>query len=262
MPRFFFIGLGASSLFAATLLGCSREVAPVSWFDAGPAPTPSAAVDLSQCRGCQLLPQLTWSFSGIYRDSSCTVPLAQALVPACAPVPALGSASLVYVDEIGSRKSNDSAQVTLTEAVAPDAVRFRKVASGCVSANEVATNVAPTCTGSKVCRNATGGLVCDGCRTFADGCPEYEDTRAYAAFEDPDLNATKPSGGGSSSGLRACCNALTSEGKRLGASPEGGLLLQAAAQCNGIAAQGAKGVEFAAIKSMLGGRLPSLCSGL
>lgn len=255
-------------LLGVTLIGCRDEAQTTPLFDASPvaAPSASAAVDLSQCPGCQLAPQPAWTFAGVYRDAACTEPLAQALVPACAPTPALAAASLTYVDEVGSRKAGDTAEVTLTEAVAPDAPRYRKTAKGCAAANEMATAVAPTCAaGSKACRNAAGALACDGCRTFANGCPDYQETRLYAVIDDPSLK-TAGGGGGSGGGLaalRACCSALSKEGKRLGASPEGGLLLQAAAQCQAVAANSAGGVELAAFKSMLGGRkIPALCAGL
>lgn len=252
-----------ASALSVGLLGCKDEVPNVVVFDAAPATATPQAVDLSTCRGCQLMPQSSWAFQGVYRDSECSVPLAQALVPACATVPTLSAVSLAYTDAVGSRKAGDSGQVTLTEAIAPDAIRFRKAGTDCVAANEVATDVAPTCAGGKACRNPAGAIACDGCQNLADGCPEYVTTRAYASFDDPELKMTATGGGRSNSGLAACCNALAAEGKRLGASPEGGLLLSAAAQCTALVAQGKQGVEFAAIKSMLGGRaMPKLCAGL
>lgn len=254
-------------LTTSALIACGDKTPPAPLFDAAPAPatSASAAVDLSQCPGCGLAPQASWSFSGIYKDNACTEPLAQAVVPGCASLSALGSATLTYVDEIGSRKAGDSAEVTLKEQVA-DGVRYRKTDKGCVPANEAATDIAPSCAASgKVCRNAAGALACDGCRTFANGCPDYQETRAYASFEDPSLKIAATGGGGAGGlgALRACCNALATAGKALGASPEGGALVTAAAQCQALVKNGATGVEFAAIKSMLAGKpLPPLCAGL
>jgi hypothetical protein len=87
----------------------------------------------------------------------------------------------------------------------------------------------------------------------------------------PDADAGKPkyTGPGVSTNvlrLKQCCNAIGAEGKRLGASPEGGMFTAAAAQCNTLAAQaGATGTapELAVVRGMLAGRtLPAACSGL
>src|SRR5688500_10294196 len=54
------------------------------------APPPEAgAVDITQCAGCQLAPIPAWTFEGIYRDATCTEPLAQLTAPVCAVLPAL-----------------------------------------------------------------------------------------------------------------------------------------------------------------------------
>src|SRR5690349_21462994 len=98
----------ALSLAALALLfGACKEKIPqglvgtdasIAMPDAAPA-----TVDTSQCAGCALVGQQAWSFQGIYRDDTCTDPLAQIDTPACAPVPALGPTSLTYTDEVGGR---------------------------------------------------------------------------------------------------------------------------------------------------------------
>lgn len=65
--------------------------------------------------------------------------------------------------------------------------------------------------------------------------------------------------------LKQCCNALGAEAKKMGASPEAGLLVQAAAQCSAMANQaGASGnaPELGVLRTLLAGRtLPAVCAG-
>ncbi len=65
--------------------------------------------------------------------------------------------------------------------------------------------------------------------------------------------------------LRQCCAQLAIEARKLGASPEAGILLGAAGQCNGLATQaGASGTapELGAIRTALKGRtVPPVCAG-
>ncbi|CAN5921162.1 hypothetical protein BH11MYX4_BH11MYX4_51990 [soil metagenome] len=228
------------------------------------APEAGTAVDLSQCAGCQLAPIPAWTFEGIYKDATCTEPLAQLVTPACTVVPALGSVSLTYVDEIGAHKANETATVTLVDQVAAEAPRYRKAAKGCVRANEGAVDVTPTsCANAKVCRDATGALTCTTCRTFANGCPDYEETRLYATINDPKKPAT--GGGGNLARLQQCCQQLAVQARALGASPEAGLLLSAAAQCTALVqAAGPSGnaPELGALRAILAGRnVPAICAG-
>lgn len=66
--------------------------------------------------------------------------------------------------------------------------------------------------------------------------------------------------------IQACCNALAAQGKQNANSPEGQMILSAAAQCS----QAAKNVgpngtapELAVVRQMLAGKtLPAACSGL
>lgn len=234
--------------------------------DAGAA-TPQVA-DLSQCAGCQLTAQQSWTFQGIFRDDKCTDPLVQQAPSACAAVPAIGAASVTYVEEIGGRKAGEVANVTLTEQIAPAAARYRKSGTKCVRADESAVDLTPMdCAGQKVCRDASGTLTCASCRTFANGCPDYEETRMYAAINDP---AIKSAGGGGGGGgnlarLKQCCAALAAEAKRLGASPEAGMLNSAAAQCTQlVTAAGPSGnaPELGALRTLLQGRnVPAICAG-
>ena len=234
----------------------SAVTAPAA--DAGPP-------DITKCAGCQLAPTPAWTFEGVYRDAQCTEPLAQLTAPACTIVPALGSASLTYVDEVGLRKANETATVTLTEQVAPETPRYRKAAKTCVRANEGAIDITPgSCANARACRDQGGLLTCTTCRTFANGCPDFEETRLYATITDPGLKATAQ-GGGNAGRLAQCCAAIAAEGARLGASPEGGMLIGAAAQCRVLVAQaGPNGTapELTALRAALAGRNLPGCAGL
>lgn len=65
--------------------------------------------------------------------------------------------------------------------------------------------------------------------------------------------------------LRQCCGQLRTQAKAMGASPEAGMLLGAAAQCDGLAAQagpGANAPELGILKTALAGRnIPPICAG-
>jgi hypothetical protein len=241
--------------------------------DAGPPQTTSAAdagpVDITQCASCQLAPQQDWTFQGVYRDNACTDPLVQMAPPACGTVPALGSASVTYAFEVGGRKAGQAATITLTEQIAPEATRYEKVGTKCVPANEAAVHVTPAgCAGARVCRDDKGALACTGCRTLANGCPDFEETRLYAAVDDP-VAKGKPGGGGGGGGnverLRQCCAALSAQARALGSSPEAGIINSVAAQCAALAAQvGPNGnaPELGVLRSALAGRtIPAICAG-
>jgi hypothetical protein len=266
------LGHAATTLFAALLLlACREKPQPTGIVvDAGAA-TPAAdaaTFDLNQCTGCQLAPIPAWTFEGVYHDAACTEPLAQLTAPACTVIPALGSTSLTYVDEVGLRKANETATVTLAEQVAPEAARYRKAGKGCVRANEGAVDITPSgCANGRACRDQAGALTCTTCRTFANGCPDFEETRLYATINDPGLKTAKPAagGGGNIARLAQCCAQLAAEGKRLGASPEGGMLVAAAAQCTTLVkAAGPNGTapELGAVRAALAGRnVPAVCAG-
>jgi hypothetical protein len=270
-----FSAAAASTVLTVLLLvsGCREKEKPQGGaVDAAVATAPAeagpAVADITQCAGCQLAPQQAWTFEGIYRDDKCTDPLAQTVTAACAVVPALGQTNLTYVDEVGARKAGEAATVTLVEQIPATTPRYRKTAKGCVRANEAATDITPMgCAGSRVCRDPSGALACTGCRTFANGCPDHEETRMYASINDPALKgatAAQP-GGTNVARLRQCCEQLAKEAKRLGSSPEAGLLNTAAAQCNTLAAAaGPSGTapELGALRSLLAGRtIPPVCAG-
>ncbi|MBX3189847.1 MAG: acyltransferase [Labilithrix sp.] len=65
--------------------------------------------------------------------------------------------------------------------------------------------------------------------------------------------------------LRQCCGQLRIQAKAMGASPEAGMLLGAAAQCDTLAAQaGPSGTapELGVLKNLLAGRnIPPVCAG-
>lgn len=230
------------------------------------APVATAAVDPGQCQGCAMAVTPTWTFEGIYSDAQCNEPLAQAPHPACAAITAMGKTTFTYVDAVGLRKAGENATINLAAEVAPNAARFRKAGNTCVKANEAATPLTPAgCAGKKVCRDAAGALTCDpgACRTLNNGCPNYEETRMYATIDDPGLKAK---GGGGGGNLAACCAAIVAEAKRLGPSPEAGLLMSAAATCQALAAQaGPSGTapELGALRAALAGRqVPPICRAL
>lgn len=65
--------------------------------------------------------------------------------------------------------------------------------------------------------------------------------------------------------LRQCCGQLRTQAKAMGNTPESGMLLGAAAQCDGLAAQagpGASAPELGVLKAALAGRnIPPICAG-
>lgn len=66
--------------------------------------------------------------------------------------------------------------------------------------------------------------------------------------------------------IQACCNALAAQGKQNANTPEGQMILSAAAQCNQAAKHvGPNGTapEMAVVRQLLAGKtLPSACAGL
>lgn len=261
-----------SALAGLLVLSACNEKKP-SVIDVTPPPAETTAtvdagpIDPSQCLACQnLAAQTNWSFQGIFRDAKCTEPLAQIVFPACAPVPALGDATVTYAEALGSRKANETVTVALAEQVSPQLPRYRKAGKDCIRADEGAVALTPFgCAGQKVCRDESGSLACTGCRTLSNGCPDFEETRMYALL--PDKATPQAAAGGSNqlAQLRQCCTALAAEAKRLGSSPEAGVLASAAAQCTALAASGAGGTspELGALRSLLAGRkVPPICAGL
>ena len=263
----------AAIVVLSGLGGCKDQQPPGAGLvvvDASTTSAPDAAtVDISTCAGCQLSPIPAWTFEGVYSDAKCSEPLAQITVPACTVVPALGATSLTYVDADGLRKANETATVTLLAQIAAEAPRYRKASDGktCVRANEGATDITPTsCAAQRACRDEGGGLTCTTCRKLASGCPDYEATRLYASLDDPGIKG-KPAagGGGNAARLGQCCAALAAQARALGASPEGGMLLAAAAQCQTLVAQAGptgNAPELGALRAALAGRnLPAVCAG-
>ena len=157
----------------------------------------------------------------------------------------------------------------LSAAIAPTAARYRKSGTKCVRADESAVDLTPMgCAGQKVCRDASGTLACTNCRTLQNGCPDFEETRIYAAVNDPAIKKTAGGGGGGGGNLarlRQCCTALGAEAKRLGSSPEAGMIATAATQCTALVnAAGPSGnaPELGAIRAALAGRnVPAICAG-
>jgi hypothetical protein len=67
---------------------------------------------------------------------------------------------------------------------------------------------------------------------------------------------------------KQCCNALRTQAKALGSSPEANILMGFAVQCDAVAMQigpttGGQAPEFAALRTLLQGHsMPGVCSGL
>jgi predicted lipid-binding transport protein (Tim44 family) len=90
-----------------------------------------------------------------------------------------------------------------------------------------------------------------------DAAPEAEPARK------------KWSGGGGGNAnaarIRACCNAIRHEAAKLGAAPEGVMMMTVAAQCDMVAAQvaGGSAPEFTQVRTMLKGHtIPNACQGM
>jgi hypothetical protein len=92
-----------------------------------------------------------------------------------------------------------------------------------------------------------------------------EDDAGADADADAAKKATGPGVPTNVARLRQCCGQLRTQAKAMGASPEAGMLLGAAAQCDGIAAQaGGAGnaPELGLLKAALAGRnIPPICAG-
>src|SRR3954451_20858313 len=96
--------------------------------------------------------------------------------------------------------------------------------------------------------------------------PLEEDAGADAdADADAGKKATGPGVPTNVARLRQCCGQLRTQAKALGASPEAGMLLQGAAQCDVLASQagpGANAPELGILKTALAGRnIPPICQG-
>lgn len=225
----------------------------------GTAPTPT-------CLPCSAAAPAGWAFYNQFADAQCKTPVAQAVFEACADVNVPAQIDVTFGDGLGARKAGQKAQMNKTADIAGNAGVYRKNNEGaCVPADVAAVKLAPAgCTGKKVCRNAAGEMVCDGCATLSTGCPAYEQSLVRVAFEDKGA----PAGTGGNTNvarLKQCCNQLAIQAKAMPNSPEGGLFQQAAAQCNAMAASlGPNGnaPELGAIKTLLAGRnIPAVCAG-
>jgi len=96
--------------------------------------------------------------------------------------------------------------------------------------------------------------------------PLEEDAGADAdADADAGKKATGPYVPTNVARLKQCCGQLRTQAKALGASPEAGMLMGAAAQCDALASQaGPSGTapELGVIKQLLAGRnIPPVCAG-
>ena len=95
--------------------------------------------------------------------------------------------------------------------------------------------------------------------------PVEEDAGADAGADAGPKKYTGPAVNANVARLKQCCAALGSQAKALGASPEAGMLQQAAAQCSAMAGQaGASGnaPELGVLRTLLAGRtVPAVCAG-
>ena len=95
--------------------------------------------------------------------------------------------------------------------------------------------------------------------------PLEDDAAADVDAAEAGKKATGPGVPTNVARLRQCCGQLRIQAKALGASPEAGFLTQAAAQCDGLAAQAAPGAnapELGILRTALAGRnVPPICAG-
>ncbi len=264
-------GLGVLVLPVLLVAACKEHPGTGLVADGGVVMMPAVdaaatgTVDINSCVGCTVAAQPGWTFQGVFRDDKCTIPLVEYDLTACVPVPAPGPASVTFTDRFGAHAANAVANVTTTEQIPPETPRFRHAPEGCVRANEVATAITPMgCAGQRVCRDATGALTCTNCRTLGGGCPDFQETRTYAAIQDTATPGAPKNA--NLEKLRQCCNALAAQGKSLGASPEGMTLISYAAQCNVLVTQaGPNGnaPELGPLRQYLqAGNVPAVCKGL
>lgn len=252
----------------ALIVGCNSRNDGTP--DAGIVMTTAEASTPSQpaqtCLPCTGTPPSGWAFYNQFADVQCKQPIAQAVFEGCADINVPAQIDVTFGDALGARKAGTKAPMNKTADVAGNAGVYRKNNEGaCVAADVGGVKLAPAgCTGKKVCRNAAGELVCDGCATLSTGCPAYDSSLVRVVFEDK--GATGGTGGNTNvARLKQCCNQLAIQAKAMPNSPEGGLFAQAAAQCNATAASlgpNANAPELGALKTLLAGRnLPAVCAG-
>jgi hypothetical protein len=102
-----------------------------------------------------------------------------------------------------------------------------------------------------------------------DSAPLVLTTLEEDAGEDADADAAKKATGPgvptNVARLRQCCAQLRKQAKAMGATPESGMLVGAAAQCDGLAAAAGPGTsapELGVLKAALAGRnIPAICAG-
>ena len=94
--------------------------------------------------------------------------------------------------------------------------------------------------------------------------PMDEDAGWDAGY-DAGKKATGPAVNSNVARLKQCCAALATQGKSLGNSPEGAMIVAAGAQCNTMAAQaGPTGTapELGTLRTILAGKtIPAACAG-
>ncbi len=102
----------------------------------------------------------------------------------------------------------------------------------------------------------------------ADATVILDEIDAADAADAADAHDAKKVGVGVSTNvlrLRQCCGQLRIQAKAMGISPEAAALTQAAAQCDGLAAQagpGANAPELGILRTALAGRnIPPVCAG-
>jgi hypothetical protein len=95
--------------------------------------------------------------------------------------------------------------------------------------------------------------------------PMEEDAGSDADAAEAGKKATGPGVPTNVARLRACCGQLRTQAKAMGASPESGMILGAAAQCDvmaNAAGPNANVPELGALKGLLAGRnVPDMCRG-
>jgi hypothetical protein len=95
--------------------------------------------------------------------------------------------------------------------------------------------------------------------------PLDDDSGPDAAEAAAPKKAYHPPANTNAAAIKQCCAALRTEAKALGASPESGVLITLAGQCDqfAVAATSGNAPEFAAIRQMLSrGTMPAACQGI
>lgn len=182
----------------ALLAQVDEKSAQLAKLEGNPAP---ASLDRAAYHGEQAAPvdrccpnggsSVAYGFSGVYFDSKCKRPVAQASHEACTRVaiPTPGTDLDVYLYEpMSGVKAKDMKATVVAGERVKESVQLYKLRSGqCSPLDTSGTKRTPdVCQGGRtVCRkadalgNASDELACSGCALDRKGCPAHEGSMAY-----------------------------------------------------------------------------------